>query len=354
MITPQIPRAPRIAITGLARGENPQPGGALVRSIRRVWPDAYIVGLVYDAQESGIYAEDRPDIAFTIPYPSSGKEALLDRLVTIMDQAPFDVLIPTLDAEIEPLILMKEDLIECGMTPVLPSAKAFQARTKQALSQLCTQCDVMTPMTKVAVDAQMALEVVQELGFPVFVKGPFYDAYRVYGQRDLWAKAQTLLTEWGGPLLVQEAKEGVEFNMIGVGDGKGGLLASCTVRKTVVSSKGKGYGGVTVSDPVLQAQCERLVSQLQWSGPLELEFLRESLTGDYYLLEINPRFPAWADVPALLGVNMAELVIRLAMGETVAPMGECPAGQFFLRHNVDLVGSVNDFGQLMTMGTIEL
>ena len=122
----------------------------------------------------------------------------------------------------------------------------------------------------------------------------------------------------------------------------------------MVSSKGKGYGGVTIHDPELSGQCERLIRHLKWAGPFELEFLREASTGDFYLLEMNPRFPAWADVPALLGLNMAELVVRQAEGEAVAPLGGCPAGQFFLRHNVDLIGSVHDLGQLMSMGTLSL
>ena len=125
--TEREPSSPRIAITGLARGENPQPGGALVRSIRRAWPKAMIVGLVYDAQESGIYAEDRPDVVFTIPYPSSGQKMLLDRLDSIREQVPYDILLPTLDAEIEPLLGMESDLLERGVVTIIPSPESFHA-----------------------------------------------------------------------------------------------------------------------------------------------------------------------------------------------------------------------------------
>jgi len=350
--TEREPSSPRIAITGLARGENPQPGGALVRSIRRAWPKAMIVGLVYDAQESGIYAEDRPDVVFTIPYPSSGQKMLLDRLDSIREQVPYDILLPTLDAEIEPLLGMESDLLERGVVTIIPSPESFHARSKQNLSKLCDACNVLTPNTEVAYDVLMVVAAVKDVGFPAFVKGPYYDAYRVFGVDDLVARSRGLLAEWGGPLLVQEALDGVEFNVLAIGDGEGGVLASCSVRKTVMSSKGKGYGGVTVCDPVLQGQCERLISELQWRGPLELEFLCDRSSGDFYLLEINPRFPAWADVPSAIGVNMAELVVRQAMGESVQPQDACPAGHFFLRHNVDLVGSVEDFGELLSMGTL--
>ena len=349
----KLSNSPRIAITGLARGENPQPGGALVRSIRRAWPNAYIVGLVYDAQESGIYADDKPDIVHTIPYPSSGKQALLDRIETILEISSFDILLPTLDAEIEPLIKMNDALIEMGITTIIPSLDSFQKRTKANLTELCKNADVRTPKTLTAQSASSAIEAAKEIGFPAFIKGPYYDAYRVYGSSDIIARANALLAEWGGPLLLQEEKLGSEFNIIGVGDGEGKILTKCSVRKTVVSSKGKGYGGVTVNDPKLNELCDKIISELQWFGPFELEFIREESTGDYYLLEINPRFPAWADVPALLGSNMAQTAILLATGQELETQGDCPVGQFFLRHNIDLVGSVNEFGQLMANGTLQ-
>ena len=52
---------PRIAVSGLNRGDNPQPGSGIIRSIRRAFPDATIIGLAYDAMESGIYVEGGPD-----------------------------------------------------------------------------------------------------------------------------------------------------------------------------------------------------------------------------------------------------------------------------------------------------
>ena len=240
-----------------------------------------------------------------------------------------------------------------GVTTIIPSLDSFQKRSKANLTELCDSAGVKTPKTLSAVDASAALEAAEDIGFPTFIKGPYYDAYKVYGSDDVIARANHLLAEWGGPLLVQEEKLGSEFNIIGVGDGKGNIVTKCSVRKTVVSSKGKGYGGVTVRDPKLNELCDKLISELQWYGPFELEFLREESTEDYYLLEINPRFPAWADVPAQLGSNMAETAILLAQGQTVDPVDDCPVCQFFLRHNVDLVGSVNEFGQLMANGTLQ-
>ena len=69
----------RVAITGLQRGDNPQPGAAIVRSLRRTL-EVEIVGLVYDAYESGIYVEGGVDSAHVMPYPTCGAAAWLGRL----------------------------------------------------------------------------------------------------------------------------------------------------------------------------------------------------------------------------------------------------------------------------------
>ena len=43
-----------VAVTGLHRGENPQPGAAVIASLRRAFPNLRVVGLSYDPLESSL------------------------------------------------------------------------------------------------------------------------------------------------------------------------------------------------------------------------------------------------------------------------------------------------------------
>ena len=72
---------PAIAVSGLHRGENPQPGAAVIASLRRRFPGLRLVGLSYDPLESGLYGQgaDHADIAYLIPYPGVGTRALLEQ-----------------------------------------------------------------------------------------------------------------------------------------------------------------------------------------------------------------------------------------------------------------------------------
>jgi len=142
---------------------------------------------------------------------------------------------------------------------------------------------------------------------------------------------------------------GPEFNVLGLGDGEGAVLGLCAIRKTVLSDKGKGLGGMTVNDKRLTQICERLIRKLKWKGPFEVELMLDETDGEYCLIEINPRFPAWVDFPSMCGVNFAAaLVERLATGEWPGALPACSAGHFYLRHQIEVHGRVDQLAMLTT------
>jgi len=333
----------RIAVSGMHRGENPQPGSSIVESIRRHRHDAFIVGLVYDAYESGIYAPGGPDVCHAMPYPTAGLATYLARLREIHLSTPFDLMIPTLDAEIYLLAGATDHLADLGVQAVLPDPVTLARCGKAKLSQLAADCEVPVPLTAVTRDLNEALEQAESMGYPVFVKGPYYDATRVTTPTALTAVGAAILADWGPPLLIQEPVYGSEFNVLGLGDGKGGVLGHCAVRKMLISDKGKGNGSVIVRDPRLDDLTRRIIAESRWLGPFELEFIRDRRDDGYRLIEINPRFPAWVGFPAQLGANFPAAWIDWMLDGRCVPLPELPPGRFFLRHQIEVTG---DMGQL--------
>ncbi len=343
----EIMNAPRIAVSGLHRGDNPQPGAGIVRSIRRSYPDAFIVGLVYDAMESGIYMDGGPDKVFTMPYPTCGAVSFLKRLDHVLDEAPVDIFIPTLDSEIELLVHLEHDLNARGLMTYLPDAEMLSSRAKSLLTEFADECGVATPRTEPVYDARGALAAARRLGFPLMVKGQYYDAKIASDDDELTASVTMLLTQWGAPALLQSCVYGPEFNAMGLGDGDGGVIGLCCIRKTIISDKGKGLGGITVRDPRLESFVSKIIRHLKWRGPFEVEAMKDDATGDYTLIEINPRFPAWVDFPSMFGMNLpAALVEMLVTGFRPKPMPSCAAGHFYLRHQIEVHGHVDDIAEL--------
>ena len=91
------------------------------------------------------------------------------------------------------------------------------------------------------------------------------------------------------------------------------------------------------------------VDELRWRGPFEIEMMLDESSGEYVLIEINPRFPAWVDFPAIFGANFAAaLVEMIAMGEPPKSFPECPAGHFYLRHQIEVHGHIDQLAALST------
>lgn len=340
-----------IAITGLHRGENPQPGCGIIRALRKARSDLRIIGLVYGPYESGAYDATLADRVYTIPYPGAGREAFFQRLDEISEGESIDVFFPTLDSEIEPLTGVTNEWRNRNIRAVLPDEAAFRTRAKSRLPDLCKSIDCPHPKTTTVEDVSEIVPKAEEIGWPVFVKGKYYGARLAHDASSLLFYAFQLTSDWGLPLVLQQQIGGEEINVAGVGDGKGKSTGFVALRKCLVSSEGKGYGGVTISDPKLEQVSRSIIEGLKWNGPFELEFIRDR-DGDFYLIEINPRFPAWIEFSAAVGCNLPAAALSAALGEDIPEMPRCPAGKFFIRHSIDLCGDVSDLGKLSTTGEL--
>ena len=340
----------RIAISGLHRGENPQPGAGIIRSLRRAFKDLPITGLVYDAMDSGIYVDNGPDAVFSMPYPTSGGRAYLERLDQIRELEPFDIFVPTLDAELELLVHLESGLAARGISVCLPDARTLARRSKDRLPELAKICGVAVPETIPALDVNGAVVAARELGYPLMVKGQYYDAKTAHDEAEMVAASRKLLSQWGAPIILQKRITGPEFNAMGIGDGSGNILALCCIRKTVISDQGKGLGGMTVKDAKLDKLCLDIVENLKWRGPFELELMKDDETGNYCLIEMNPRFPAWVDFPSQFGCNFAAALIELITTDDITELTPCAPGWFYLRHQIEVLGQVENLAALSGEG----
>lgn len=340
-----------VAVTGMHRGENPQPGASVIASLRRRFPKLRIIGLSYDPLESSLYGqgEDHPDAAYLIPFPGAGADALLERLDQICAKEEIGYVIPCLDSEIENFTALYPQLQARGIDCILPEKSSFEARHKSNLYEFCLRNEVPTPVTKTANDPWSVEQCAAEIGYPVYVKGRLYHAHIVRAREELAAAYESIVKTWGWPVVVQETLDGEEYDVTGVGDGKGRIIKSCSIRKLLRTSNGKGFAGIVVQDPALDLLSERIIHALQWNGPFELEFLK--VPGKpHALMEINPRFPAWIDFPSQIDCNLPALLFERLIHQKMTPLKTCEAGRMFVRHSVDLVGDFSDFAAMASSG----
>jgi carbamoyl-phosphate synthase large subunit len=150
-------------------------------------------------------------------------------------------------------------------------------------------------------------------------------------------------------VIVQQFVAGEEVCVVAVGDGEGGLIGAVSMRKTVITDKGKGWAGVAIRDAGLDALTETFMRVTKWRGPCELEVIRDA-HGGYHVLEVNPRFPAWCYLSAGAGMNLPHAVAELAAGRAVAPMRDYRVGTMFVRISLDQITDLEGFSRISTAG----
>jgi carbamoyl-phosphate synthase large subunit len=109
------------------------------------------------------------------------------------------------------------------------------------------------------------------------------------------------------------------------------LVGAVPMRKLGITDRGKGWAGVTLRLPDVVDRSGALLRSIDWVGPAELEMIRDPASNRIYLIEINPRFPAWTYLTAAAGQNLPWVAVRLAMGHEVKRLHEAGPGLLFTR-----------------------
>ncbi|HMV80845.1 MAG TPA: ATP-grasp domain-containing protein [Leptospiraceae bacterium] len=322
-----------IAVTGINPVDSPGPGIPVIRSFRESKLNIRPIGLSYDVLEPGNFMKDLLSCAYIIPYPSAGAGALLERILYIHSQEKLDMIFPTLDSELDNFIEIQSALEAKGIRTFLPEKKQLHLRDKSLLSELQDE-DVNIPKTLVVNSVSTIYEAGDKIRFPVFVKGLFYEAFYARGIEEAAGYFYKVAAKWGLPIILQEAIQGEECNLAGASkDGR--LFGAVTMKKMFLTDKGKAWAGVTIkNDKVLQIS-KKIISKIGWNSGFELEYIVEKGSGKIYLLEMNPRLPAWIYLATASGVNLPELIVKAAMGESVGESIDYEPGKIFVRHSWD-------------------
>ncbi len=256
-----------VAISGISASDNPAPGTGVARSLLEDMEiDYHLAGLAYDALEPGIYMDWLFERSFMVPYPTASQEALIQRLLYIRHHFGLDVAVPTLDSELPFYINNEEKLREQGIHTFLPTQEQFRLRGKEYLSDVAQKSGISAPQQQLVTRQDELIKAVGELGLPVMIKGTLYKAYAAHTLDSALALFGKIAAEWGFPVIVQQLVHGEEMNVIGVGDGEGGLVGMVAARKMSVTELGKIWTGVTVTHPAWQQQQKVLSLPLSGAG----------------------------------------------------------------------------------------
>jgi diaminopimelate decarboxylase len=311
-------------VSGLYCGGNPQPGVGIVRSLRQAYPKATLVGVEYSNRVSGIHWDDLDDLWIQRPWDELDLETYGERVKQALDEGGLWISGSDLEA------MWLADLFPEGHPNLLaPPMKALKRITKPAV-EAASGLPVKVP-TYISTDhSDWDLHAFcREHNWRVWLKGPYYDAART-PTWDVFEAARNALSKvWSTERLFLQAHVSGYEESVMLSAYEGELLGAVSMRKREITPEGKTWAGDISEVPEeFMAPLRQMVKALNWTGGGELEMVRDA-GGQLWLLEMNPRFPAWVHGATIAGYNLPALLVQGATG--AAPRPAIAQGQEFTR-----------------------
>ncbi|MCF6377989.1 hypothetical protein L2K70_10265 [Nocardioides KLBMP 9356] len=255
---------------------------------------------------------------------NTGRQSLLD-LVTERQ----GLLISGLDLEASVLSVLASPSI------LVPPVDALNRVSKGSAGQAAELLELQYPVTMAVASLADAFDFCETHGWRAWAKGERYEAVPVTHPGALAHALDRITKTWGGTPLLQADVAGAEESIcFAAHDGR--LLGACAMRKTSMTPEGKTWSGrVTELSEADEKSLRTFVAETRWTGGGELELVREARTDERFLIDLNPRFPAWVHGATLAGFNLPARLVAAASGST-APTESSSGNPEFVRVVLEL------------------
>ncbi len=266
--------------------------------------------------------------AFTYPHPVTNADGFLDWLRRTVHRHAVDVVIPTDDDTVSLLAARKPEAVAA----LLPPAAAFlRLRDKGEAAKLMRESGVRHPDTVVPGGPDEVPEAIDRLGLPVVIK-PRISAgsrgLRIAHSLDEAVRGyREVASQFPKPLLQHYVRPGPRYD-IGLLFGEGGRLTTSFVWRELRQYPLHG-GPSTLAQGVVRDDLVETVlplfSAVGWTGPAQVDGQIDGETGEFHVIEINPRYWESLHVARRNGIHFGAAHVALALGHAEPPQ-PAPSG----------------------------
>lgn len=231
----------------------------------------------------------------------------IPQLLHICRQDHIDLLIPTIDTDLAVLAENAEQFQEAGTKAVISTPdKVAICRDKNYTSDFFRSCGLKAPET--------INDYRKYTGsYPCFIKpkdgSSSINAFKVNQESELAVYAEKI-----EDYIIQPFIEGKEYTVDVFCDFEGNPVY-ITPRERVAVRSGEVLKTKIELDEKIIAESKMLIQGFKPCGPMAVQLIRQSGTGDDYYIEINPRYGGGAPLSMKAGADSAEALLRLALGE---------------------------------------
>ncbi len=290
-----------------------------------------VVGTDCSVYSSALYEADAHYIV-----PSIADSCYVDTVLEICRRESINAVLPLLEDELHLIAANRQRFISAGVTPVVSSEDAvlicrdkyaFYRYLRQNSLPAITSCDSFQAFLREAERGNMKL--------PVFFK-PARGCGSIGAQKieheDL---LNALCKHHSEPYIIQNFAEGEEFGADIYVDLLTKTLVSIFVKKKLRMRAGETDKSLSFKDGELFRLIEQTIAPLNLSGPIDMDIFK--IDGQYYILEINPRFGGGYPHAYTCGINFPKMIARNLSGQTIEPkIGDYEEGVCMLKYT-DLI-----------------
>ncbi len=297
----------KIYICGMHSGQNPSAGVGIARSIRKAFPNLPIVGVDYWQGSSGLHDESVDEVLIFPQWKQIDRTRHLAQIRKILDDG--NLWISALDVEVYWLAQ------NFGGHPnlLVPSGSALKMTAKPNVEAF-TSLGFKVPENISAFLSDVEVHsFLRQIGWQCWLKGPYHDAKRISSWEVFEKARENMQKEWKtSHLFLQRHKIGNEESICFAAY-HGELVSAVHMEKRLITPEGKTWAGhVTPVSPELLDGLKTVLRRLEWSGGGEIEYTRDP-DGTKWIIECNPRFPAWIYGSALVGLNLPGRLVARAL-----------------------------------------
>jgi carbamoyl-phosphate synthase large subunit len=302
----------RFLVTAAGSG----PGAAVIRAIKMIAPDAYVVAVDANPHSAGLYLADAWSLV-----PTADDEHYVQALVTIAARHGVELIIPIMDVEL-PRIVADQHAFERSGTLVAanPLSSIVLATSKIRSTKACLDAGISVP----------------ETWDPGLGPAPF----SLYGRPDHGLGTRGNIRVATGEaipqveqFLWQRELQGREFS-IDLWCGGGTQWFVAVPRERLAVRSGQSVKGKVIADRSLVEFARRVANVHEFTDVACIQIIEESETKELFFIEANPRYGTGVSLSVAAGVRFPELqyLARFEPERIVSEMLEFRDGLMMLRY----------------------
>jgi len=261
--------------------------------------------------------------------PDIQSKSYIPKMLQVCKEKKINILISLFDPDTRKIVEHIKEFEKLQVFHLIPTKAIVEICFDKFLTfAFLKENNFNTPETFVDIkDAEKAINN-KEINYPLIIK-PRYG----YGSRNVYKadnyKQLDAFFSLEQNMIIQEYLYGIEYHLDVFNDNRGNII-SVIPKKKITMRAGETDKALVIKDKRIIDFAIELSGKLKHIGNLDVDLF---LNNDkLYVLEMNTRFGGGYPLSHFAGVNLLDLVIKMAKGEKILPIiGRFKEGSYFMK-----------------------